>query len=125
MPTPALTRRYGPGGLRAYPAAGAPPRIGAEEARTQKCPRCRKEYLSTINQRRCIASHLGASGGAKTARGVAGACRLLWMTVAGRGGETGVVLSAASASSSRWRGGSLCARLRAVLAAGKVHLLSN
>ncbi|PRW57832.1 hypothetical protein C2E21_3756 [Chlorella sorokiniana] len=65
------TASYGPGGLRAYPAAGVPPRMGAEEARTQKCPRCRKEYLSTINQRRCIASHLGASGGAKAARGVA------------------------------------------------------
>lgn len=74
--SPTLTLcSYGPGGLRAYPAAGAPPRLGAEEARTQKCPRCRKEYLSTINQRRCIASHLGASGGAKAARGVAGAER--------------------------------------------------
>ncbi len=84
-----LACSYGPGGLRAYPAAGAPPRMGAEEARTQKCPRCRKEYLSTINQRRCIASHLGASGGAKAARGVAGAhSNWLWGGLRGIGSCT-------------------------------------
>ena len=31
----------------------------ADKPASYRCPRCRKEFLSTINQRRCIASHLG------------------------------------------------------------------
>lgn len=38
-----------------------------------KCPRCRKEYVSTINQRRCISSHLGGASGLRGAvQGVSG-----------------------------------------------------
>ncbi|KAL4457297.1 hypothetical protein ABPG75_012162 [Micractinium tetrahymenae] len=57
------------GSYRPYStAAPSPPHAHppAEEDRApklHKCPRCRKEYLSTINQRRCISSHLRGGGG--------------------------------------------------------------
>lgn len=61
--------------LRGYPAAqqAQQAQMEAPKADLSKCPRCRKEYLSTINYRRCMSSHLGASGSKAAARGVAGA----------------------------------------------------
>lgn len=59
------------GSYRPYSAAAPPAHVqrAADEDRApklHKCPRCRKEYLSTINQRRCISSHLrGASGASR------------------------------------------------------------
>jgi hypothetical protein len=45
----------------------------ARGATQHKCPRCRKEYVSTINQRRCISSHLGGASGLRGAvQGVSG-----------------------------------------------------
>lgn len=72
------------------PAAAPPAQPPREEdkqaPKVQKCPRCSREYLSTINYRRCVASHLGASRG-KAARGVAGA--RLQSGVGGSGGARG------------------------------------
>lgn len=68
----------------AYPqtaAAASAQQQREEEGRPpalHKCPRCRRTYLSTINYRRCVASHLGASASGKAARGVAGG---LWAGV--------------------------------------------
>eukprot|EP00887_Chlorella_sp_A99_P007971 scaffold12.g7971.t1 len=57
------------------PPVGAAPVLGADKPASHRCPRCRKEFLSTINQRRCIASHLGGKqthgGGAAGAAGAA------------------------------------------------------
>lgn len=41
-----------------------------------KCPRCRKEYLSTINQRRCISSHLRGGGSAPRGGSIPGELQL-------------------------------------------------
>lgn len=68
----------GPLGSRFSPAggpAGAPP-VSAPQAvdkpATHRCPRCRKDFLSTINQRRCIASHLGGKQGGSSGGGAGG-----------------------------------------------------
>ena len=76
---------------RAYPAAGSAAAAAHQQHQHQqqedkapvlhKCPRCRKEYLSTINQRRCISSHLGASSGraarsSSSSGGIPGVCGL-------------------------------------------------
>jgi hypothetical protein len=51
----------------------SPTSVAGRDA-THKCPRCRKEFLSTINQRRCLAVHLGhkAQGAGAGASGKAG-----------------------------------------------------
>ncbi len=88
-----LARRPNPrsfsssGSYRPYPTAAPPPhaRQPAEEDRApklHKCPRCRKEYLSTINQRRCISSHLRGGGSAPRGGSIPGeefkSLRRLW-----------------------------------------------
>ena len=65
---------------------------------THKCPRCRKEFLSTINQRRCLAVHLGArAGGPGGKAGGSGAKPATMPGAAPRRGHLGIWRRAAPA----------------------------
>lgn len=89
MPSPCpLPCSFGSGSYRAYP--GAPEEEAGRPPQLHKCPRCSREFLSTVNQRRCISSHLGARGGgpkaarnagpgARLAAGVRGAAKCAWL----------------------------------------------
>ncbi|GAB4823515.1 hypothetical protein N2152v2_010561 [Parachlorella kessleri] len=67
---PRTSSVFSSGGSRG--ALVSPTSVSGRDA-THKCPRCRKEFLSIINQRRCLAVHLGHKAMGGPGKGAAGA----------------------------------------------------